>query len=107
MMQQPKPTDGEVAWSKWLADRMGGVAEYRLPCRSRVDILTDTLAIEVDWVKKWPEACGQATYYSVITNRQGAILLLLRGKPTEDRYLMRARQACERLSLPVFTWKTN
>jgi len=106
-VNQPLPTDGEVAWSKWLAEQMGGEAEYRLPCKSRVDILTTTLAIEVDWVKKWPEAFGQAIYYGVITNRPAAVLLLLRGKLTEDRYLERARQVGARLNVSVFTWMTT
>ncbi len=102
----PSPSDGETVWSRWLAERMGGVAEFVLPDRSRVDILTDTLAIEVDWVKKWPEAIGQSVFYGIVTERQPAVLLLLRGKSTESRYLERARQATNELRIPVFTWMT-
>ena len=103
----PLPTDNELAWSTWLAAQMGGVAEYILPDKSRVDILTSTLAIEVDWVKKWPEAIGQAIFYGIVTNKQPAILLLLRNKDTEQKYLERAKLAADKLGISIFTWRTD
>lgn len=103
----PNPTSNEVAWSTWLADQMGGCAEYVLPDKSRVDILTPTLAIEVDWVKKWAEAIGQAVFYGIMTDRQPAILLLLRSKETEEKYLERAKMAADKLGISVFTWRTT
>ena len=102
----PKSTDPEIVWSVWLACRMGGIAEYTLPDRSRVDILTPLLAIEVDWVKKHFEAFGQAIFYGEATSRQAAVLLLLRGKPSEQRYLTRARIISQQTNIPVFTWMT-
>jgi len=102
----PSHNSGETHWSNWLAGKMGGVPEYVLPDRSRVDILTPTLAIEVDWVKKWPEAIGQAVYYGIMTDRQPAILLLLRNKETELTYLRRAKMAADNLNIAVFTWRT-
>jgi hypothetical protein len=106
-MNEPSPTDNELAWTRYLAWKMGGEPEVVLPCRSRVDILTSTLALEVDWVKKWPEAIGQAVYYGVQTNRSAAVLLLLRGKDTEQKYIKRCKQACDKLGLSVFTWVTS
>ena len=85
---------------------MGGESEYRLPDGRRVDILTKGLAIEVDWVKKWPEAIGQSIGYAIETDRMPAILLLLRNKPTEQKYLDHAFKACERAGIPCFTWLT-
>ena len=104
---KPLPTDSEPVWSKWLAEKMGGVPEYVLPDRSRVDILTPTLAIEVDWAKKWAEAIGQAIFYGIVTEKQPAVLLLLRSKPTEAKYIERAKLATDKLQIPVFTWVTN
>jgi len=106
-MDKPKPTDGEVKWSAWLAEQMGGVAEYWLPCKARVDIVTNSLAIEVDWCKKYAEAFGQATYYGAQTGRQPAVILLLRGKTTESRYLERARITSAESGIALFTWKTT
>ena len=105
-MNYPKRNDRETVWSKWLATQMGGIPEYILPDRTRVDILTPTLAIEVDWIKKWPQAIGQAVYYGLMTDRQPAILLLLRGKDHELMYLDRAKMAADNLKIPVFTWST-
>lgn len=103
----PQPTDPEPVWSRWLAEQMGGVAEYVLPDRSRVDIVTTSLAIEVDWVKRWYTAIGQAVYYGAMLNRQAAIVLLLRDKPSELVYLRRCQLASDRVGLPVFTWLTR
>ena len=103
----PPSTANEVAWSKWLAEYMGGVAEYMLPCKSRVDILTPCLAIEVDWVKKWPEAVGQCVYYGVETERQPAILLLLKGLKSDRKYLNRCKEVAAKLNIAVFTWDTT
>lgn len=102
----PKSTDHEPVWSRWLAEQMGGVAEYRLDCGSRVDIQTEAMSIEVDFVKKWPESIGQAVYYANETGSMPAVLLLLRGKPTEAKYLERAKKACTRLGVALFTWMT-
>ena len=65
-MNKPGPTANEPAWSKWLAHEWGGVPEHRTFDGSRVDILTETHAWEVEWIKKWPEAIGQALYLSLI-----------------------------------------
>lgn len=94
MTQPPPPTANEVAWSTHLAEKMSGVAEFRCIDGSRVDILTETLAIEVEWVKKWKESVGQALLYQALTGRQGCVLLLLRNKPTELLYVLRCAVAC-------------
>lgn len=101
----PSPTDRETTWSRWLAERMGGIAEYRID-GVRVDILTSSLAIEVEWVKKLYEAFAQASLYGALTNRQPAVILLLRGKDTEEVYLQRANMISGKLNIPVFTWNT-
>lgn len=105
-MTQPKPTDPEPVWSRWLAEQMGGVAEHRVG-GVRVDILTDSLAIEVEWIKKVYEPFAQAGLYSMLTGRDPAVLFLLRGKPTEAKYRERVRMISKRLAIPVFTWVTR
>ena len=64
------------------------------------------MAIEVDWVKKWPEAFGQAVYYAISTGKQPAVLLLLRGKNTEKKYLRRANETGKELGIAVLAWMT-
>lgn len=95
----PSPNDNEPAWSKWIAQERGGIAEFRCREGSRVDVLTDSMAYEVEWVKKWKEAIGQALLYSVLTGRPGGVILLLRGKPNEEKYILRCAVACARAGL--------
>lgn len=78
----------EPEWCRQIATERGldpnQVCEYRLPNGSRVDILTETHAIEVEWVYKHEEAIGQSIFYAMATNRKPAIILLLKGEPSED-----------------------
>lgn len=88
-LQNPTPArpaagSNELAWSTWLAAEMHGAPEYRLPEGSRVDILTDDVAWEVEWVDKWPESIGQALFYGIATDRTPGVVLLLRGNSDED-----------------------
>ena len=82
----------ELHWIKFLSKRLGGVAEHRTPDGSRVDILTDTEAWEVEHPHKWKEAVGQAHFYALATNRKPGIILLLKG----------ARKFCALLSEHLF-----
>ena len=91
---RPKPTDKEVVWSAYLAEQMGGTAEYRLPCRCRVDILTADAAWEVEWPTKVSQAIGQAGHYGRATGRRGGIILLLGRKPG-DREVIQYLHALE------------
>lgn len=50
--------------------------ERRLWDNTRIDILTQNFAIEVDWVHKWAEAIGQSLYYSAISYKKPGICLL-------------------------------
>ena len=70
-----------------------GKTEYRLTDNTRVDILTDDLAIEVDFAKKWYEAIGQAAHYSRHTNKKPAILLIVRNV-LDEKYVKAAIEAC-------------
>ena len=44
--------------------------------RKRVDIVTDTHAIEVDWQSKWSEPIGQALFYANAENKKAGIAVL-------------------------------
>lgn len=76
----------------WCNER--GVTEYRLDDGARVDCLTKTHAVEVDFARKWAEAIGQALYYAAATDKKPGILLIV-GKD-DTRYLMRLFAAIQR-----------
>jgi hypothetical protein len=73
-----------------------GELEYRLDDKTRVDILTDTMAIEVDYAKKWYEAVGQSSHYALKTGRQPGIVLILTS-PKDEKYLEAAKSAIPKI----------
>lgn len=106
-MNRPGPTAHEPEWSRWVAEQWGGVPEHRTFDGSRVDVLTETHAWEVEWIKKWKEAPGQALYYGAATNRKPGVLLLTRGKPTEDLYFLRCLTTCMMAGVELRTLSTR
>lgn len=82
---------GEVEISAIIANALNAKTEVILPDRARVDILTHSEAIKVDWAHKWAEGIGQALYYGAITKKTPVVLLLM-NTADEERYLARVRQ---------------
>lgn len=82
----PDSKSRETQWSAYLATLCPekGITEYRLPGGARVDILTDDIAWEVEWAKKWPESIGQAIYYGAATNRKPGVWLLKKAEDDEN-----------------------
>ena len=85
---------------EWCA-REGGVTEFLLDDRSRVDCLTDEYAIEFDQAEKWAEAIGQALFYGIKTNRKSGIVLILK-HPDEKRFLKRLKTVTEKHNITVW-----
>lgn len=84
-----------------LCDALGGVTEYVLPDRSRVDCLTETYAVEVDFAKKWAEGAGQSLFYAEMTGKRAAVGLIV--DPGKDRrYLERLRLLADRYDIKIF-----
>jgi hypothetical protein len=83
-----------------FCEKLNGIIEYRLKDNSRVDCLTNNLAIEVDWAKKWPEAIGQSLYYSHMTNKKAAIALIASSK--DDNFINRASTICKKFDIKIF-----
>ena len=67
-------SDTEAAWTTALAAHLGGEAEQEIDgvVAGRVDVLTGTQAIELDWLKgnKFHEGIGQALHYGDVTGQQ-------------------------------------
>ena len=57
--------------------------------KTRVDCLTPTLAVEIDFANKWAECIGQALYYGKMTNRQPACVLIMENPEKDTKYLNR------------------
>ena len=104
LLQDPS-TWNEVKWSAYIANEMGARAEYACADGSRCDILTDELAYEVEWAKKWKEAPGQAILYGVLTNRKPAVLLLVKNRNEERRFILRCALVCSKVGIRFETRK--
>jgi hypothetical protein len=87
----------------WCADA-GGVIEYALEDRTRVDCLTDEYAVEVDFAAKW--AVGQALYYGLATGRKPAVLLIIE-RPADKKHLERIKAVSEKTGITVWTISTE
>ena len=87
---------------KWIS-QYGGDEEFKLPDKTRVDVLTDEYAIEVDFARKWYEAVGQSLHYGAITGKKPGIVLILR-KQHEQKYMSRLLNVISVFSLPIEVW---
>ena len=99
----------ELEWCRLLAAEMGcdqatGI-EQRIATGTRVDLMNDQWAIEVDWASKWAEGCGQALYYGICTGRQPGLLLLLR-EPADRRYVDRAAVVAGKHGIGLWAYDT-
>ena len=82
-----------------------GETEFVLPGKARVDCLTDTHAIEVDFADKWAEGIGQSLYYARITGKLHGVLLIMED-PDKDRfYWLRLMVVAGEYGIDVWTIK--
>lgn len=98
----------EVYYEALFAKEIGGKTEIVLPDLARVDIVTDTFAIEIDFADKWAESIGQSLYYAHELNKKAGVLLLINGN-TEDRFVKRLLKiaAEEHITVWLLNYNTN
>ena len=54
-----------------------GDIEVVVTNKVRVDCLTETVAFEYDFARKFYEAIGQSLYYSILTGKQAGVVLIV------------------------------
>ncbi len=101
----PANPTSESDYSDIIAKRIGGEREVTLWDGSRADIVTDELAIEVDWAPKWQQAIGQALYYGIMTGKRPAIYLLVRDQRKELKYVLRCQVVCAKYDIELRTYR--
>ncbi len=77
--------------------------EVKLPEGPRVDCMTKTHAIEMDFAHKWTEAIGQSLYYSTLTGLDAGIVLILKSH-SDAPHLKAAQKTIDRYKLPIKLW---
>ena len=78
----------------------GGNIEVIMKDKTRCDCLTDDMATEVDFAKKWYEGVTQALHYSMLTSRPGGLLLIVETEK-DWKYVERARTLIKFYNLPI------
>ena len=97
----------EATYQKVWCEKRGGIMEYQLGDKTRVDCLLPNMAVEFDFANKWAECIGQALYYGRQTNRQAACVLIMENGEKDLKYLKRLRRAAYKkgVNLRTFTMK--
>jgi hypothetical protein len=95
---------GEREFAQNWCRKHGGVVEVVLEDRTRVDCLTDTHAIEVEYGPKWAEAIGQALHYALMTGKRAGVVIILRDK-NDERYARRIRNVAREWGLDIAIWR--
>ena len=90
----------ERYYQEAFCERLGGVTEYRLSDRTRVDCLSGTYAVEVDFAPKWAEGIGQALFYAQMTGRAPAVALIAGKK--DGRYIRRLDTVAKKYGIETF-----
>ena len=87
-------------WKKYVSSEKG--VEVRLWDGTRVDYLGKTYAFEIDFADKWAEAIGQSLYYSTVTGKRPAVILLVKDMEKERRYVYRCQTVCAKYGIRLF-----
>lgn len=93
----------ESYYQEEFAKVLGGETEVVLSDRTRVDIVTDKYAIEVDFGYKWAESIGQALYYEKMLDKQAGVLLVVEGHE-EERFINRLMAVAVEHGIKVWIW---
>ena len=70
----------ESVYQDYWCNKQGGILEYELNDKSRVDCLLPNMAVEFDFARKRDECLGQALRYGAYTNKPPACVLIIEKK---------------------------
>lgn len=93
---------GEKEETQRLAPKYKADQEVRLWDATRVDLLSETHAIEVDYAPKWAEAIGQSAYYALVSKKKPGIILLVKDVKKERRYVYRCQTVCAKYDIDLW-----
>ena len=93
----------EKYYQRIFCSKFNGILEYTLRDKTRVDCLTSTMAVEVDFSTKWAESIGQSLYYSKMTHKRATVLLILENPQKDIKYLQRLKKVAKDTNIKVYT----
>lgn len=94
----------ESYYQQKFAEAINGETEVVLSDRTRVDIVTNTHVIEVDFGEKWAESIGQSLHYQgMMGSKRAGVLLVIEGK-NEERFLDRLVGVAAKYGIDIWVW---
>ena len=97
----------EVGWCEKLKTKYDAETEVVLRDGTRCDLVNTHEAIEVDWAKKWAEAIGQALYYALLLKKRPAIVLLVKKRVQDQKYIDRCQLVCRIHGITLYIEETG
>ncbi len=100
----------EATEVKRLAPKYGVTPEnieVRLSDGSWADMVGRQYVYEVEWAENHYEAPGQATWYSIVTGKRPAVILLIRDWEKSAKHIWRAKAICKRLKIKLYLESVN
>lgn len=85
---------------RW-AKHCGGDTEVVQPDGTRVDVQTDTHAIEIERAARWRDGIGQALAYGLQSNRRPALVLII--GDNEYRHYVALNSVVDHFRIPIDT----
>lgn len=92
---------------KWYQQRVAEklIGKMEAPVENgRVDVLTSTHAIEVEFASKWKQSIGQALWYALQTNKKAGIVLVIQDPKKDRANVIRLGAVIEANKLPIRLW---
>lgn len=102
---EAKHLNSESYYQQKWCHQNGGIIEYVLPDKARIDCLTKEYAIEFDFAPKWAEAVGQSMYYANVMNKKPAICLITKSKK-DEKYIKRIQKANKKIKIFILDEST-
>lgn len=101
------PAFGAERTERWYQEKVAaalkGKIEQKVP-DGRVDVVTATHAIEVEFSSKWKHAIGQALWYALQTGKKAGIVLILEDEKRDSPDAIRLGSLIEANKLPIKVW---
>ena len=92
----------EKVYQEHFCKIYGGITEYTLKDKTRVDCLLQEYAIEVDFAQKWAESIGQSLYYASKTSKKPAVLLIMEDRKKDQKYLDRLENVSKTHNISIW-----
>ena len=86
-----------------FANIINGETEIVLKDQTRVDIVTNNYAIEVDFGYNWAESIGQSLHYKEMLNKKAGVLLVVESNK-ENRFIKRLGRIAIKHDIKVWIW---